>query len=181
MGRVRGSAELTPLGAIVRGLAAGAVGIAAMDLFWYIQYKRGGGKSGLLDWEFSVGLNDWTKAPAPAQVGKRLYEGLFQRELPPERAALTNNLVHWAYGTIWGSLYGILAGSVRKPSVIFGLPFGASVWATDYVVLPLARLYKPVWQYDAGTLAQDLSAHLVYGLGTAGAFALLVRARCGSR
>jgi len=38
------------------------------------------------------------------------------------------------------------------------------------VVLPLAGLYKPIWEYDRHTLAKDLSAHLVYGLTTAVVF-----------
>jgi hypothetical protein len=33
-------------------------------------------------------------------------------------------------------------------------------------------LYKPIWEYDPGTLAKDLSAHVVYGLGTSVAFYL---------
>jgi hypothetical protein len=32
------------------------------------------------------------------------------------------------------------------------------------------RLYKPIWEYDLPTLWKDLSAHLVYGLGTAATF-----------
>jgi hypothetical protein len=36
----------------------------------------------------------------------------------------------------------------------------------------LAKLYKPIWEYDPKTLADDLSAHLVYGVGTATAFQL---------
>jgi len=44
----------------------------------------------------------------------------------------------------------------------YGLPFGATVWASDYVILPAAKLYKPIWDYDAKTLANDLGAHLVY-------------------
>jgi len=35
--------------------------------------------------------------------------------------------------------------------------------------LPAATLYQPIWDYDAKTLANDLSAHLVYGLATAAA------------
>jgi hypothetical protein len=27
----------------------------------------------------------------------------------------------------------------------------------------LAKVYKPIWEYDARTLANDLSAHIVYG------------------
>ncbi len=41
-----------------------------------------------------------------------------------------------------------------------------------YVVLPAAKLYQPIWTYDVKTLADDLSAHLVYGLVTAAAWRL---------
>jgi hypothetical protein len=34
-------------------------------------------------------------------------------------------------------------------------------------------LYKPIWKYDAETLAKDLSAHLVYGLAPATALRVL--------
>jgi hypothetical protein len=147
---------MTPLGAVSRGLVAGAVGTLAMDA-----------------WEFSSGLDSWDQAPAPAQVGKRLAEGLFEREIPPRRAALVNNVTHWGYGMLGGAQYGIVAGSLRTPRVRYGLPFGVSVWAASYAVLPAAKLYKPIWDYDRTTLLKDLSAHLVYGLGTATALKLM--------
>jgi hypothetical protein len=164
---------MTPLGAVVRGLASGTVGTLAMDLVWYRRYRLGGGEKRFREWELSSGLRSWDQAPAPAQVGKRLFEGLFQRELPPERAALVSNVMHWAYGLLWGAQYGIVAGSLPTPRVRYGPVFGSIVWATDYAVLPPAKLYKPIWEYDAKTLAQDLSAHWAYGLGTAATFRLL--------
>ena len=69
--------------------------------------------------------------------------------------------------------YAIVAGSLSTPRIRHGLLFGATVWAVGYAVLPAAKLYKPIWEYDRQTLAKDLSAHLVYGLGTATAFKLL--------
>jgi hypothetical protein len=165
--------ELTPLGAVVRGLVAGAVGTAAMDLLQFARYKLGGGEERLLAWEFSAGLKDWEQAPAPAHIGKRVVEGVFQRQLPPERAALTNNLVHWGYGIAWGGLFGLVEGSVRSPKVHHGLALGATVWTASYIFLPLAKLYRPIWEYDVKVLAKDLGDQLVYGLGTAGAYRLL--------
>jgi hypothetical protein len=167
---------LTPIAAVAGGIAAGAVGTLAMDALWFGRYKRGRGESDFLAWEFSSGLSGWDGAPAPALVGKRLVEGVFQRELPPGRAALLNNVTHWAFGALAGAQYGIVAGSLSAPRALCGLPFGAAVWAAGYVILPAAKLYKPVWQYDRGTLAKDLSAHLVYGLATATSFQLLWRA-----
>ena len=164
---------MSPLGAVVRGLVAGVAGTAAMDALLYARYRRDHGKEGFEPWEFSSDVDSWEKAPAPAQVGKRLVEGLFERELPPRRARLVNNVTHWAYGILGGVQYGIVAGSLRTPRIRYGLPFGASVWAAGYVVLPAAKLYKPIWKYDRVRLTKDLSAHLVYGLGTATALRLL--------
>jgi hypothetical protein len=163
----------TPLGALGRGLIAGAVGMLAMDVLWYVRYRRGGGTSGFTAWEFSSGLSSWEDAPAPAQVGRRLFEGLFQKKIPPQRAALVSNITHWGYGMLNGASYGIAAESLRRPRIWYGLPFGVSVWAVSYVVLPAAGLYKPIWEYDRKTLAKDLSAHLLYGTTTAAVDRLL--------
>src|SRR4051812_4858364 len=81
-------AKVTPLGALARGMLAGRWAPS----LWTSCCT--GGTSGaaardLLAWEFAVSLADWEHASAPARVGKRLYEGFFQRELLAERAALT--------------------------------------------------------------------------------------------
>ena len=164
---------MTPLAAVAKGLVAGVIGTLAMDASLFARYKAAGGGGGFSAWEFSSGLSGWEEAPAPAQVGKRLVEGLFARELPPGRAALVNNLTHWVYGVLGSAQFGLVAGSLRTPRILYGLPFGAGVWAAGYAVLPAAKLYQPIWEYDRGTLAKDLGAHLVYGLGTAAAFKLL--------
>jgi hypothetical protein len=164
---------MSPLAAILRGLIAGAPGTLAMDTLLFARYVRGGGESDFWSWESSADLSTWKDAPAPAQVGKRLFEGLFQRQLPPERARLVNNLMHWGYGTFQAGGYGIVAGSLRRPRIRYGFSFGAALWASDYVILGAAKLYKPIWEYDAKTLARDLSAHVVYGVVTACAFQLL--------
>jgi hypothetical protein len=172
----------TPLAAVARGLVAGAVGTAVMDALLYRRYRRGGGTSGVQKWEFSGDLTSWEQAPAPAQVGKRLVEGLFAVELPSSRARLVNNVMHWTYGTFWGLQYGLVVGSLPTPRIRYGLPFGATVWAGDYVILPAAKLYGPIWRYDAKTLAEDLSAHLLYGLATGTALRVLSsRARTSER
>jgi hypothetical protein len=163
------------VGAIVRGAVAGVAGTAAMDALLFARYRRSGGTSTAEEWELSESLSSWDDAPAPALVGKRLVEGLFDTELPSTRAALVNNVTHWAFGMFSGVQYGIVAGSLPKPRILYGLPFGATVWATGYVILPAAKLYQPIWKYDLKTLANDLSAHVVYGLATAGALRVLAR------
>jgi hypothetical protein len=166
---------MTQLGAIVRGVVAGAIGTAAMDTLLFQRYRRGGGESVFRAWELSSGLSGWDDAPAPALVGKRIFETLSGRTLAPDRAPLVNNVMHWGYGMLNGAQYGFVTRSLPAPRIRYGVPFGATVWAGDYVVLPALKLYQPIWRYDRKTLADDLSAHLVYGLGTATALHVLSR------
>jgi hypothetical protein len=166
---------LTPLGAVLRGAAAGAVGTVAMDLLWFRRYRLGGGDNGFVEWEFPAGPSSWDDAAAPAQFGKRLIQVVFQRELQPERARLVNTIVHWATGVGWGAACGLVSGSLPTRRTWHGLILGAGVWVQSYAVLVPAKLYQPMWEYDAETLWQDLSAHLVYGLATATTFRVLTR------
>jgi uncharacterized membrane protein YagU involved in acid resistance len=47
-----------------------------------------------------------------------------------------------------------------------GIIFGSTAWLASYVVLPVAKIYKPFWEYDTATLLKDLGPHLVYGVTT---------------
>jgi hypothetical protein len=165
---------LTPLAAIAAGLAAGAVGTVCMDTFRYVRYRQAGGKDSPLGWEFAP-VDSWEKAPDPGQIGKRLIEGFTQRELPDRWAWLVSTVMHWGYGSSAGAAYGVLAGSRPRPRAVYGPPFGAVVWASSYVTLPVAGLYQPIWKYDVKTLAEDLGAHLAFGTGTGVAYWLLVK------
>ena len=159
--------------AFAAGIIAGAIGTLAMDLVWYIRYKRGGGSSDFLTWESASGLESWDDASAPAKVGKLLYEVATRDELPASRARLTTNVMHWVYGVQWGVVLGVVCGSgVRLRQ---GPLLGLLVWLASYVSLPVAGVYKPIWSYDLKTLWDDLSAHLVYGTVTVVAARLLLR------
>ncbi|MFN2591966.1 MAG: hypothetical protein ABR532_03920 [Candidatus Dormibacteria bacterium] len=158
-----------PLDALVRGALAGAIGTAIMDLGWFLKHRAQGGQEGLLSFQFG-GPSLWEEVPAPAQVGKRLYEGFRQRPLDERWARTTNNVMHWGYGMGWGALFGVIAGSVRVPRLLGGSAFGTAVWGSSYVLMPIAGLYKPIWTYRPAELAPDLAAHIAYGVGTAVAF-----------
>ena len=164
---------MSTVGSALRGVAASAPGTLAMDASLYRRYRHDGGNTAFPAWESSEGLATWENAPAPALVAKRLLEAVLKRDLAPRYARVLNNATHWGFGLAAGAGYGLLFGSQRDPSVWYGLPFGAAVWASGYVVLPLLGVYKPIWKYDLATLAKDLSAHLVYGTATAAAFRLL--------
>lgn len=164
----------TPVGALLWGALAGVAGTAAMDLSQYVRYRAGGGKDGLVAYEFA-GVKGWEGAPAPAQVAKRVLEGLFHMELPDEVANVTNNVMHWGYGVGWASVLGLVGGSSGRRRLWWGPVFGTAVFLTDYAVLPPTGLYQPIWEYDAKTLAKDWADHLVYGTTTGAALRGLLR------
>lgn len=163
---------MTPLGALMRGLIAGAIGTLAKDAFDYLRTGGREANGDFVAWEFGA-PSGWDEAPAPALVGKRLYEGFTQRALGEEWVGPTNNVVHWGYGIAWAGLYGLVAGSRPRPRARQGLLFGTTVWLSGYVTLPIAGLYEPIWTYDTKTLAKDLGGHVVYGLITSTIFKLL--------
>lgn len=163
----------TPLGAVLKGAVAGIVGTLAMDLVWYSRYRKSGGDQSFAEWDLASGIEDYSSASAPAQVGKRLVEGFFDLKLDPKTAAPMTNIVHWATGSGYGIAHGIVHGSMAKPTALGGLLTGAGAWAMAYATLAPAGLYQPMWEYDAKTLWKDLSAHLVFGLATGLTFKLL--------
>lgn len=169
------TAGITPLGALVRGAVAGGAGTAAMDLVRYVRYRRGGGDDGPVHWELASTPADFAAAGPPAQVGKRLVEGLFDTKMDDDLAPITNNVVHWATGMQWGALYGLVAGSRAAPRPALGLVLGPIAWGTAYAVLGAAGLYRPIWEYDLATLRKDLGAHVVFGVVTGTAFRVLHR------
>jgi hypothetical protein len=170
-------ARLTPVGALARGAAAGVVGTLAFDLWLYLQYRREHGTEPFREWESSADVAGWEGAPAPAQVGRRILEGLFQTTLPDSRAAAVNNAAHWVYSLAGATAYAVVAGSLRRSPTGYGLLLGVGMWLSGYVILPPLGLYKRITEYDAKTLGKDLAAHLVYGTTTAAVFSALRRSR----
>lgn len=159
----------TLLGALVRGLAAGAIGTAAMTAHQEIVAKlRDSDSSGTADGEAQQ--DPWQSAPAPAKVAKRVIEGVFQARVSPDKIGLLSNAMHWGYGTFWGAVYGLLQETVGGEPQVMGPLFGSGVWASSYVQLVPMGLYQPPWTYSPKMLANDLGYHLTYGVGVAFAY-----------
>jgi hypothetical protein len=165
--------------AAAAGAVAGAAGTVAMDLIEYGRYRRGGGTQELIAWETAEGVDKWDDAASPGQFGKWLVERAGGRELPDRSARSVTNVVHWATGIGWGAQFGILNCASRRPRWELALLFGPTVWLASYIVLPVAKVYRPIWEYDAHTLAQDFSVHVAYGSVTAAMFAALMRSTRG--
>jgi hypothetical protein len=171
--RTHAATKCSPAEALAKGALAGLAGTLAMDLLWYRRYRRDSGEDGFFDWEFAAETTSYDQAGAPAQVGKRVAEGFLQRDLPPASARAMTNGMHWSTGVLWGAVHGIVTTSLSTPRARHGLGTAVTAWATSYATLAPAGLYQPIWKYPPGVLWKDLSAHLVYGLGTGTVFAAL--------
>jgi hypothetical protein len=161
-------AQTSPLGAVGRGLAAGVAATAVMTGYQLLVQR-------LRDQDSGPKPRAWKDAPAPAQVGKRIVSGVFDRQIGLERVGLLTNVMHWAYGTGWGAAYGLVQGTIRAPALSAGLGFGASVWGASYAQLVPMGIYEPPWTYPPQELAIDLSYHLVYGVAAAAVYEALSR------
>ena len=165
------------LGTVLHGVAGGAAGTLAMDLLWYRRLRRGGGQEPFLDWELSRSTTGFDDAPAPARIGDALWRAVTGRGLPDERAALTNNVVHWATGLQWSVLYALVARALGGARVAHGPLLASVAWGSAYTILPVMGVYRPIWEYEPKVLADDLTAHVVFGVVAAGTVRALARPR----
>jgi len=54
--------------------------------------------------------------------------------------------VHWATGVGWGVQYSALAVITSRLRWARALALGPVVWLLGDVVLPLAKVYNPIWE-----------------------------------
>ena len=148
-----------PVTAVARGLAAAAVGTAAMTSVQTAYLKATGGEP----------------SEIPAEMGRRIIEGVLRRRQPRRQRPVINQAVHALYGTAWGLPLGLLAGSVRRPlpASVLGGAFGLSVWGASLAALPALKLSPPPGEQPPSALAVDLAMHLVYGGAAGAAYAAL--------
>jgi hypothetical protein len=142
----------TPLGALVRGLMAGAIGAGVRSLF-FLATRRWAPEPTRPQ---PGGAGPEPEAPDETNlqtVARRLTEDMMQRgPVSPERKTRASSAAPYLFGAAWGGLYGLCRESFR----VSPLGFGAAVWVTG----EKERHYA-------------LQARLVYGLSTAAAYAFL--------
>lgn len=172
---LRSRSALTPIGALRRGLMAGVLGTALMTGWQSLSARLQSSDDQSGEAADAPPADPWEAASAPAKLAKRVGEGVFHQEVPASMIPLLTNAMHWGYGTGWGTAYGIVAASTRRSRLRDGVLVGSVVWIMSYVQLVPMGLYEPPWKYPPKELAMDLSYHLVYGAGVAGAYALLDR------
>ena len=147
----------------VLGAIAGAVGTIAMDALLYMRARKAGGEGrGSRRGSSPTASRTGTRHPRPARSAARSKRWSVVK-IHPTSGPVRRPTSSTGSPAGWGAQYGFLAGTSRRRVFAFGLLLGPAAWLSSYVVLPLAKVYKPIWEYDKKVLADDLSAHMVYG------------------
>lgn len=84
-------------------------------------------------------ITDHAGEATDAKVGKRVIEGVFDKEVGPELITPLTHAMHWATGTGWGAVFGLLQADRDGSPLRRGLAFALAVWVASYVQLvPIA-------------------------------------------
>lgn len=142
-------------GLVGRGLAAGAVGTAAMTASSTLEAK----------------LRERSPSSAPADAAEKV---LGVEPVDEESEARLSNAVHWAYGTGWGAARGILAAMGLRGVEATGTHL-ALVWGSALTMLPKLGVAPPPQEWGPKELGIDLMHHAVYATATGLTFAALTR------
>src|SRR3954447_9265945 len=179
--RRRGMARKQLWKGLVAGGAAGLAGTIAMTQFQHLWSKA------------SEKLND--KSTMPGDSGTRSNESdsedatmkaagklaaLARHNLSREEKKKASPIIHFAFGTGMGSLYGAMVEygprDMRKHSVLSGLGFGSGLFAgADEIVVPALGLSRSPGKSPMSSHLYALASHVVYGI-TAGTVRKAVRA-----
>ena len=104
---------------------------------------------------------------ATVKAAKAVSEGVFGHELKESEKRPAGAVVHYAFGSATGGLYGAAAEVAPEVTTGLGLPFGVAFWmVADEAVVPLLGLSKGPTEYPVSTHVYALASHLVYGLTT---------------
>lgn len=114
---------------------------------------------------------------ATVKIAQRISSALLGHELSAEEKKTAGPLVHYAYGTGLGALYGHLAQKHKTTTSGFGSAYGAAVWALgEEIAVPALGLGKEPTETPVSQHFQLLAAHLVYGITLEGVRRLALKA-----
>lgn len=160
------------LGALGRGLIAGAVGAAVQSL--YLRATKKIAPSSPPDIFVPPELAQLSE-PASESVARRFSEQFLQRgPITLRQKRIEGKIVHLAFGATAGGLYGLFRESFRPARGLLGaLTAGTIAWAIkNSVLLPVFRLAASPQRYPLKVHAYTFGAHMAYALGLYAAYEL---------
>jgi hypothetical protein len=183
---------LSPAEAALYGLVAGFAATALVSALTRLPVIREHGEQ-LSTWQRLIGQAEespMSKAITPATAlaqaagpgpegpaglfAAKIGSGLFGKDLG-KNTSTWGKLVHFAYGSLWGLLYGILqTRSAGRRPVVAGMSHGIFMWALGPGTLATSMKLVPApSQAPRKQTAISVGTHLIYGLALATLFSQL--------
>jgi hypothetical protein len=136
-----------------KGLLAGLIGTAVMTISSTIEMK----------------LRQREASEAPVEAVSKVT-GI---EPDSERSRKQmSTVVHWAYGTLWGGVRGLI-GALGLHGIVAAAVHFAAVWGAALIMLPSLRIAPPVTRQEPKETAIDGFHHVTYAAATSTAFEMM--------
>jgi hypothetical protein len=104
------------------------------------------------------------------QFSFKVASGIFGRDISPYIRPI-GVATHLVYGSLWGTLYGLLQTSYRQSPSLFGGFYGLMVWAIGPALLvPAMKLIRPPSQEPPLRTGMMVVGHIAYGIALAQVF-----------
>lgn len=155
-GRITDAAAAAGVGAL-----AGFAGTAAMTVSSTLESK----------------LRSRQPSDAPAKAAGRVL-GVQPKD--DQHKQRFGTIVHWGYGTGWGTVRGLLDVAGLSGTGAAGVHL-AAVWGGTQLVLPATNASPPAWKWGRTELGIELLHHAIYASTTGLAYGWLKDHRDGSK
>jgi hypothetical protein len=160
---------------ILTGAAAGLAATLVMDQF--LKLTSAGQKAVEKQIKLAEGESEWQVAHEQVQqeqqaaqhedsteiVARKIAKAA-GRTINKEQKKTAGQAVHYAFGTLMGSVYGVSAELIPEVTTGAGTGFGTLLFlSADEVAVPAFRLAPPPTETAAPDHLQHWAAHVVYG------------------
>jgi putative membrane protein len=163
--------EAQPLRGLLAGAAAGLFAAWAMNQFQGLWSKVSEKLQSSADEQQnrhqeqaqSSGQSEDATMKAAAKIGSFVLG----RELSREEKKKAGPVVHYAFGTFSGAIYGLLSEYLPTARLGFGTAFGTALFLiADELSVPALGLSKRPDEYPLSSHLYGLASHFVYGVST---------------
>jgi hypothetical protein len=135
----------TPLGAAMKGAVAGLAGTAvltaAMQQVPHMLEQVGLGPSKKGEWS-GAGGGRHSEKPVE-KLAEKVAEGVFDTRLDRKDRQVAGQVIHWAYGAGWGTLYGVVQSTFRLPHLLHGTLLAGLMALAAATVVPSTKVVPP--------------------------------------
>jgi putative membrane protein len=154
---------------LVAGLAAGFAATAAMTLFqlsWSRIQRKLQQTAAHKPQNSSEGQGNREES-STVKLANAVSQTVAHRPLTDEEKEPASYVVHFAFGTLMGGLYGISSEYLAAAKLGHGLFHGLALWAgADALAIPALGFSRPVNERSPVELSYEILAHAVYGVSS---------------